>query len=35
MLTHGNMASNIACSMEAFGFGSKDEVSVSFLRSRT
>jgi long-chain acyl-CoA synthetase len=31
MLTHGNMASNIACSMEAFGFGSKDEVSVSFL----
>ncbi len=31
MLTHGNMASNIACSMEAFGFGTKDEVSVSFL----
>jgi long-chain acyl-CoA synthetase len=31
MLTHGNMASNIACSMEPFGFGSKDEVSVSFL----
>ncbi len=31
MLTHGNMASNIACSMEAFGFGSKEEVSVSFL----
>jgi long-chain acyl-CoA synthetase len=31
MLTHGNMASNIACSMEAFGFGKKDEVSVSFL----
>ena len=31
MLTHGNMASNIACSMEAFGFGNKDEVSVSFL----
>jgi long-chain acyl-CoA synthetase len=31
MLTHGNMASNIACSMEAFGFGEKDEVSVSFL----
>jgi long-chain acyl-CoA synthetase len=31
MLTHGNMASNIACSMEAFGFGSKDEVSISFL----
>ena len=23
MLTHGNMASNIACSMEAFGFGKK------------
>jgi long-chain acyl-CoA synthetase len=31
MLTHGNMATNIACSMEAFGFGEKDEVSVSFL----
>ena len=31
MLTHGNMASNIACSMEAFGFGTKEEVSVSFL----
>jgi long-chain acyl-CoA synthetase len=31
MLTHGNMASNIAHSMEAFGFGTKDEVSVSFL----
>jgi long-chain acyl-CoA synthetase len=31
MLTHGNMASNISCSMEAFGFGTKDEVSVSFL----
>jgi len=31
MLTHGNMASNIACSMEAFGFGNKNEVSVSFL----
>jgi long-chain acyl-CoA synthetase len=31
MLTHGNMASNIACSMEAFGFGTKDEVSISFL----
>jgi long-chain acyl-CoA synthetase len=31
MLTHRNMASNIACSMEAFGFGKKDEVSVSFL----
>jgi long-chain acyl-CoA synthetase len=31
MLTHGNMASNIACSMEAFGFGAKNEVSISFL----
>jgi long-chain acyl-CoA synthetase len=31
MLTHGNMASNIACSMESFGFGKKDELSVSFL----
>ena len=31
MLTHGNMASNVACSMEAFGFGNKEEVSVSFL----
>jgi len=31
MLTHGNMASNISCSMEAFGFGTKDEVSISFL----
>ncbi|MGD0790911.1 MAG: long-chain fatty acid--CoA ligase [Terriglobales bacterium] len=31
MLTHGNMASNIASSMEAFGFGTKEEVSVSFL----
>ncbi|HEY6303329.1 MAG TPA: long-chain fatty acid--CoA ligase [Terriglobales bacterium] len=31
MLTHGNMASNVACSMEAFGFGTKEEVSVSFL----
>ena len=31
MLTHANMASNIACSMEAFGFGTKQEVSVSFL----
>jgi len=28
---HGNMASNIASSMEGFGFGTKDEVSVSFL----
>ncbi len=31
MLTHGNMASNIACSLEGFGIGSKNEVSVSFL----
>src|SRR6266853_1480182 len=31
MLTHGNMASNIVCSMEAFDFGKHDEVSVSFL----
>jgi long-chain acyl-CoA synthetase len=31
MLTHGNMASNIASSMEGFGFGTKEEVSVSFL----
>jgi len=31
MLTHGNMASNIACSLEGFGLEGKDEVSVSFL----
>ena len=31
MLTHGNMASNIARSMEAFDFGTRGEVSVSFL----
>jgi long-chain acyl-CoA synthetase len=31
MLTHGNMASNIASSMEGFRFGTKAEVSVSFL----
>ncbi len=31
MLTHENMASNVACSMDAFGFGTKEEVSVSFL----
>jgi long-chain acyl-CoA synthetase len=31
MLTHGNMASNIAYSMAAFGFGHKEEVSLSFL----
>src|SRR6202167_6871284 len=31
MLTHGNMASNIAHSMEAFSLGAKDDVSISFL----
>jgi long-chain acyl-CoA synthetase len=31
MLTHGNMASNVAHSMAAFGFGKKEEVSLSFL----
>src|SRR5260370_3961451 len=31
MLTHGNMAPNISCSIEAFGFGTKGGVSVSFL----
>ena len=31
MLTHRNMASNVSCSMDAFGFGNKEEVSVSFL----
>ena len=31
MLTHGNMTSNIACSLEGFGLGKKDETSVSFL----
>src|ERR1700722_17067320 len=31
LLTHGNMASNISCSMEAFGWGKKEELSVSFL----
>ena len=31
MLTHGNMASNIQCSLEGFAIGEKDEVSVSFL----
>jgi long-chain acyl-CoA synthetase len=30
MLTHGNMASNIACSLEGFGIG-EGEVSISFL----
>jgi len=31
MLTHRNMASNISCSLEGFGIGEKEEVSVSFL----
>ncbi len=31
MLTHGNMASNISSAMEGFGFGTREEVSVSFL----
>ena len=31
MLTHGNMASNIACSLEGFTLANKEEVSVSFL----
>ena len=31
MLTHSNMASNISCSLEGFGIGEKEEVSVSFL----
>jgi long-chain acyl-CoA synthetase len=33
MLTHGNLASNIACSLDGFGLGTKEkeEVSVSFL----
>ena len=30
-LTHGNMASNISCSLEGFNFRWKEEVSVSFL----
>ena len=30
MLTHGNMASNLACSLSDFGVGNKD-VSISFL----
>jgi long-chain acyl-CoA synthetase len=30
MLTHGNMASNIACSLDGFGLAN-DEVSISFL----
>ncbi len=31
MLTHGNMASNIACSLDGFGVGQNEEISVSFL----
>jgi long-chain acyl-CoA synthetase len=31
MLTHENMASNINCSLEGFGIGTKEEVSISFL----
>jgi len=31
MLTHGNMASNISCSLDGFALGSKEEVSLSFL----
>lgn len=31
MLTHGNMASNIRCSLEGFSIGEGEEVSVSFL----
>jgi long-chain acyl-CoA synthetase len=31
MLTHGNMTSNIACSLEGFDLSEKDELSVSFL----
>jgi long-chain acyl-CoA synthetase len=31
MLTHGNMTSNIQCSLEGFDIGEKEEVSVSFL----
>lgn len=31
MLTHGNMASNIGCSLEGFALGSGEEVSLSFL----
>ncbi|HTR26375.1 MAG TPA: long-chain fatty acid--CoA ligase [Terriglobales bacterium] len=31
MLTHGNMASNISCSLDGFNLREKDEVSVSFL----
>jgi len=31
MLTHGNMASNIVSAMAGFSWGTKEEVSVSFL----
>ena len=31
MLTHGNMTSNIACSLEGFELRTQDEVSISFL----
>jgi long-chain acyl-CoA synthetase len=31
MLTHGNMTSNIACSLEGFDLSKKEELSVSFL----
>jgi long-chain acyl-CoA synthetase len=31
MLTHGNMASNISCSLDGFGIGTAQSVSVSFL----
>jgi long-chain acyl-CoA synthetase len=31
MLTHGNMTSNIACSLEGFDLSTDDELSVSFL----
>ena len=31
MLTHGNMTSNVRCSLEGFDIGENEEVSVSFL----
>ncbi len=31
MLTHGNMASNISCSLGGFDIGGNEEVSISFL----
>jgi long-chain acyl-CoA synthetase len=31
MLTHGNLASNISCSLEGFPIGNQEAVSVSFL----